>query len=85
MTSSRAGPTAARVGGVRRTVGESRTAALRGHLVDCPRCAAVWLIPGARENDRHVCKDCGAGFVVRFQRETEGGLAKPEGTASVRR
>lgn len=85
MTSSWAGPTASRGGVSRRGVGGGRTAALRGHLVDCPRCAAVWLIPGAREDDRHVCKDCGEGFVVRFQRETEGGSVKPDGAAFVRR
>jgi rRNA maturation endonuclease Nob1 len=37
---------------------------LRRWLVECPRCAQVWLVVGARENDRHVCKSCGHGFVV---------------------
>jgi ribosomal protein S27AE len=45
---------------------ESWPAMLRRWLVECPRCAEVWLVVGARENDRHVCKDCGHGFVVRF-------------------
>jgi transposase-like protein len=47
-------------------------AMLRRWLVECPRCAEVWLVVGARENDRHVCKDCGHGFVVRFS-TTRGG------------
>jgi hypothetical protein len=37
---------------------------LRRWLVECPQCAQVWLVVGARENDSHVCKDCGHGFVV---------------------
>ena len=44
--------------------GESWPAMLRRWLVECPRCAQVWLVVGARENDRHVCKSCGHGFVV---------------------
>ncbi len=39
---------------------------LRRWLIECPRCAEVWLVVGARENDRHVCKDCGHDFVVKF-------------------
>lgn len=43
---------------------ESWPTMLRRWLVECPRCTQVWLVVGARENDRHVCKDCGHGFVV---------------------
>ena len=35
---------------------------LRRWLVECPRCAQVWLVVGAREDERHVCKDCGHDF-----------------------
>lgn len=44
--------------------GEGWTSMLRRWLVECPRCAQVWLVVGARENDKHVCKDCGHGFVL---------------------
>ena len=39
---------------------------LRRWLVECPRCSEVWLVVGARENDRYICKDCGHSFVIRF-------------------
>jgi hypothetical protein len=55
---------------------EGWPAMLRRWLVECPQCAEVWLVVGAREQDRHVCKDCGHGFAVRFSRsprvETRG-------------
>jgi rRNA maturation endonuclease Nob1 len=44
--------------------GEGWASILRRWLVECPQCTQVWLIVGARENDRHVCKDCGHGFVL---------------------
>ena len=50
--------------GIVRRKGESWPAMLRRWLVECPQCSQVWLVVGARENDRHVCKDCGHGFVV---------------------
>lgn len=43
---------------------ESRSGVLRRRLVECPRCAEVWLVVGARENGRHVCKGCGHAFVI---------------------
>jgi hypothetical protein len=46
---------------------EGWTAMLRRWLVECPQCAIVWLVVGARENDRHVCKDCGHGFAINFK------------------
>lgn len=46
--------------------GEGWPAKLRRWLIECPRCAEVWLVVGARENDRHVCKDCGHGFAIRL-------------------
>ena len=33
-------------------------------LVRCPQCQEQWLVIGARENDRYVCKDCGHGFAI---------------------
>ena len=46
---------------------ESWLGKLRRWLVECPRCAEVWLVVGARENERHVCKDCGHRFTIRPQ------------------
>ena len=43
---------------------KSWPAMLRRWLIECPQCGQVWLAVGARENDRHVCKDCGHAFVV---------------------
>ena len=43
---------------------EGWTSMLRRWLVECPQCAQVWLVVGAREKDKHVCKDCGHGFVL---------------------
>jgi hypothetical protein len=37
---------------------------LRRWVVECPRCAEVWLVVGAREMDGHVCKGCGHGFRI---------------------
>ena len=37
---------------------------LRRWIVECPRCAQVWLVVGAREMDGHVCKACGHGFRI---------------------
>ena len=51
---------------------EGWPAMLRKWLVECPQCAEVWLVVGARENDRHVCKDCGHAFAVRFSRPSAG-------------
>lgn len=50
---------------VTRGRGDSWPAMLRRWLVECPRCAQVWLAVGARENDRHVCKGCGHAFIIR--------------------
>ena len=46
--------------------GESWPEILRRWFVECPQCGEVWLVAGARENDRHVCKGCGHGFAIRF-------------------
>jgi rRNA maturation endonuclease Nob1 len=42
---------------------------LRRWLVQCPNCAEVRLVVGARENERYVCKDCGHSFTIRALRE----------------
>ena len=47
---------------------------LRQWLVQCPRCAEVRLVVGARENDRYVCKDCGHSFTIKFSAVTNGEL-----------
>jgi hypothetical protein len=49
---------------------------LRRWLVECPQCAAVWLVVGARENDGYICKDCGYGFVIRFLVAPQGDQSK---------
>ena len=53
--------------------GESRIGMLRRLFVECPQCNEVWLVVGARENDRHMCKGCGHVFDIRFPvtRESE--------------
>ena len=51
---------------------EGWPAMLRRWLVECPRCAQVWLVVGARESDRHVCKDCGHGFAVSLSAMSDG-------------
>ena len=38
---------------------------LRRWLVQCPNCAEVRLVIGARENERYVCKDCGNSFNIK--------------------
>jgi transposase-like protein len=53
---------------------------LRRWLVECPRCSEVWLVVGARENDRYICKDCGHTFIIRFSgtlndKQTDSALA----------
>lgn len=45
---------------------KSWPAMLRRWFVQCPQCAEVWLVVGARVDDRHVCKGCGHGFAIRF-------------------
>lgn len=57
--------------------GGSWSEILRRWLVECPRCAEVWLAVGARENERHVCKGCGNGFAIRLPITQEGGLSEP--------
>ena len=45
--------------------GESWCEILPRWLVRCPQCLEHWLVIGARENDRYVCKDCGHGFAIK--------------------
>ena len=66
MGLDRSGQTALPAEGAERRRVERWPAMLRRWLVECPRCAEVWLVAGARENDRHVCKGCGHSFVVRL-------------------
>ena len=44
--------------------GGSWLEALCRWIVECPRCAQVWLVVGARDTDGHVCKACGHGFII---------------------
>ncbi len=53
-------------GNSRKRGSENWAEMLRRWLVECPRCSEVWLVVGARENDRYICKDCGHTFVIRF-------------------
>lgn len=46
--------------------GESWREILPRWLVRCPRCLEQWLVIGARENDRYVCKDCCHGFAIKL-------------------
>ena len=38
---------------------------LRRWLVQCPKCAEIRLVVGARDNERYVCRDCGHSFTIR--------------------
>lgn len=57
---------------------------LRRRFVRCPRCAEVWLVVGAREDDSHVCKGCGHGFAIRLSAEQAGDPPTPKGAAGSR-
>lgn len=57
---------------------------LRRWFVRCPRCAEVWLVVGAREDDSHLCKGCGHGFVIRLLAELAGDAPTPKGAAGSR-
>jgi hypothetical protein len=48
---------------------------LRRWVVECPQCSQVWLVAGARDNDRHVCKDCRHEFVVSLPAARDGRAA----------
>jgi hypothetical protein len=51
---------------------------LRRWLVECPRCTEVWLIVGARDNDMHVCKECGHSFAIKLSVTTGESKASPD-------
>ena len=53
-------------GRVEKRAGESWLEILKRWLVECPQCAEVWLVVGARENERYVCKDFGHSFAIKF-------------------
>jgi transposase-like protein len=53
-------------GRTEKRLGESWLEILKRWLVECPQCAEIWLVVGARENDRYICKDCGHSFAIRF-------------------
>jgi len=40
---------------------------LRARSQRCPRCGERWLVPGADEGDRHICKSCGEHFLIRLR------------------
>jgi hypothetical protein len=63
-------------GGAVKRAGAGWLELLRRWLVECPQCAAVWLVVGARENDGYICKDCGHGFVIRFLVAPQGDQSK---------
>ena len=52
---------------------------LRRRFVRCPLCAEDWLVVGAREGDRHLCKGCGHGFRIRLSTEQAGDTPTPKG------
>jgi len=56
---------------------ESWLEILRRWLVECPQCTEVWLVVGARENDRHVCKECGYSFAVKLSISPGESKSKP--------
>lgn len=38
----------------------------------CPRCGETWLVSGAKEGDRHICKSCGEHFLIHRGVEARG-------------
>ena len=57
-------------GNTEKKQGESWREVLHQWLVRCPQCHAHWLVIGARENDRYVCKECGHGFPIKLSGQT---------------
>lgn len=57
---------------------------LRRWFVRCPRCAEVWLVVGARDDDRHACKGCGHVFVISLATVQAGDVPTPKGAAGSR-
>jgi transposase-like protein len=53
--------------------GESWRETLKRWLVRCPQCEEQWLVIGACENDRYVCRDCGHGFPIKLSVATKTG------------
>lgn len=51
---------------LQRKPGEGWRETLKRWMVRCPQCEKQWLVIGARENDRYVCKDCGHDFAIRL-------------------
>ena len=62
--------------------GETWLEILNRWLVRCPQCLEVWLVVGAREKDRYVCKDCGHEFVIRFATEPKSTSDEEKRTAA---
>ena len=54
---------------------------LRRWLVECPQCEEVWLIVGARNDDRHVCKECGHSFALKLSVKTGESKSSQDMTA----
>ena len=51
---------------------------LRRWLVECPQCTEVWLVVGARDDDRHVCKECGHRFAIKLSVTTGESKSSPD-------
>lgn len=43
---------------------ESWLELLKRWLVQCPACAEIRLVVGAKENDQYVCRECGHTFAI---------------------
>jgi hypothetical protein len=54
---------------------ESWRDVLRRWLIQCPNCAEIRLVVGARENDGYVCKDCGHSFIITFSAAANDSLS----------
>jgi hypothetical protein len=57
---------------------------LRRRFVRCPRCSEVWLVVGARDAERHVCKGCGHGFAISLSNQKVDDTPTPKGAAGSR-
>jgi hypothetical protein len=58
--------------GKRVSASESWLEMLRRWIIECPQCSEVWLIVGAREGERYVCRDCGHSFAIKLQISDRG-------------
>lgn len=68
--------------GKRVRASESWLEILRRWIVECPLCMEVWLVVGANNGDKYVCRECGHGFAIELESARAGGM-RPAGGGSL--